>query len=150
MAISWYLCPYDMIVAPDGGRGRSCAMRRHILAVILGSSWDELEIMGNHTLVKVDAPLAIHTLIRADADFTEIPNPIPGGRQAALRTKLVSLGYTDAEVTATGFSFDAVLALLASTRSNIQMSADQQTIVVVAGRRTASKTLTDINQRLPG
>lgn len=151
MIHSWYVCPYD--VTTHGGLvARVPAIKRHIPVVPgpLGENWDEAEILGNHVVVKVEAPAEVHALIRADTDFRRIPldmATIPTGARVALRTYLTGLGYTLAEVADTSWSVTQILRLLTTAASPLSVVAGA--LVVGAGRRVAPKTVDRIEQLLP-
>lgn len=150
--IVWYVCPYDVTKDPDGVL-RTPAMHRYIPRVpnADGSNWDEAEILGNHIVVKVEAPLAVHATIQADPDFLVVPTgTIPANRQAVVKTKLLALGYTDAEITATQWIAAELLARLTVAVSSIQKNAAGDGVDVLPGRRPSPKTVAQINARLPG
>ena len=147
----WYLCPYDVITRPIGVV-RVPAIARYIATVpnVDGSLWDEAETLGNYLVVKVFAPITVHTLIQADADFVAIPSVIPVSSQLTLKNKLVSLGFTAKEVDDTGFDVMLLLTLLTSVRTIFQKNLTNDGLNVLAGRRAAGKTVMDIQARLPG
>lgn len=151
MPIVWYLCPYD-VTAPLGRVTRTPAISRYIPTFPdpQGSVWDEAEILGNHCVVKVDAPLAVHTTIQADPDFFVLPTTIPANRRNVISTKLQALGYTSAEVTRANWDVAALLDLLTTASTLFQRNAAGDGIDVLPGRRAPHKTVAQINARLPG
>lgn len=153
MPVRWYICPYDTV--PHGPHiGRRCAMHRHIPVVpnATGARWRELEILGNHCLVKVDASLATITVIDADPDFREIPTgtTVPPARRAAVQTKLEALGYTAAEITGTGWAVAALRTLLASVRHIVTERPDHSGFQITPIRRAPPGSLAELNRDIPG
>lgn len=140
MPVRWYLCPYDTTPGPGGNVARRCAMRRHIprMPNAAGAVWEEVEVLGNRTLVRVRAPLAALALIDADLDFTEIPSALPTvplARRPAVRSALNNAGYGDPEITATGWDLQQLLALVAGVRGQVRLRADRTGFEVDAGVR---------------
>ncbi len=156
MPTRWYICPYDApeFPPPRTGRFRRCAMYRFIprMPNVVFAVWHELEILGNHCLVKVRAPQLVLDQIEADPDFRQIPRlaTIPGGSRPAIRTRLNALGYTDAEITATGWSLAALLALLASVRSRVRRRLDGLGFeVFTTDRLPPARPLADVEGSVP-
>ena len=150
MPFQWYLCPYD--VSMSGGRViRRPAIARYIPSVpnADGSNWDEAETLDNHVIVKVLAPDPVHAVIQLDPDFFLIPSQIPLDLQAVVRIKLISLGYTTAEVDSTGFDSQQLLRLLTVAKSAVALNP-QRDGIVIGGRELPSKQVADIEARLPG
>ena len=154
MPIRWYVCPYDRVSRRDGGIGRRCAMARHIPVIpnALGARWREIEILGNHCIVKVDAPLALLTTISADSDFREIPvgTTVPAGQRAAVQARLEALGYTAGEITGTGWIVTALRTLIAGVRHEIQERPDQTGFIVTTVRRPPAMRLNELDSQVPG
>lgn len=156
---SWYVCPYDVTSGPGGSVGRRCAMFRHVPVTPgpAGENWEEAEILGGppgpgngFTVVKLTAPLSVHSLVRADADFRRIPMGVPViplGDRPGWRTYLTTLGYTLEEVNGTGWTGTGILALLTTAASVVTTAAN--IITVLAGRRVAPKRVDQIETRLP-
>lgn len=74
-----------------------------------GGVWDETEILGDAALVKVRAAAATLTTINGAANFVRIPNhtdlndtlgDLTAQQRTAILNKLLSLGYTQAEIDA--------------------------------------------------
>lgn len=138
MPSAWFLCPYDVTTHPSGAIGRRCAMFRYlpVLGSAIAATWYELECLGNLTLVKVNAPMAMLTTISADPDFTRIPTgvtTVPAGQRPAVRSRLLAIGYTDSEITATGWNLRQIIRLIASLRHEVRERADLTGFEVVPG-----------------
>jgi hypothetical protein len=153
MATSWYLCPYDS--AKLGPRlVRRPAMHRYYPVIPNAEEvvWEEAETLGNHCIVKVIGPDSAHATIRADASFFEF-NPlstIPSNRRNQVRNRLTSLGFTQAEVDATGFVITQLLALLTTAAAIIGPDATGNAVEAKPGRKVAPKTVAQIEANLPG
>ena len=159
MAFVWYICPYDTVQGPGAGQGspgRRPAIARHIPSVPNpdGSMEVHAEILGNHLLCKVAGPDSLHEQIRADSDFHEIPAgeaTIPAGRRAAIRTRLVSLGYTLGEIADTNWVVTALMALLTSATSDVREKSDKSGFEIVGtGRKPGGRTSGNLERDLPG
>ena len=152
MEIRWYLCPYDVMPFRESAIVRRPAIARYIPVVpnLDGSNWDEVEIMGNHIIVKVDAPASVHTLIASDPDFLVIPSTLPLGVRPLLQNKLLSLGYTQSEIDSVEWNIPMLLALLSTVVSNWRVNAARNGITLLPGRKTAPKTVADIQERFTG
>ena len=97
---------------------REPAITRHVPAEnpATGLRWRYIEILGNHALVAVDVPQAVHDRIAVDTDF----HPIPTGAktitdltiQQRVLNKLQALGYTKAEILAANWDVRALLKLV--------------------------------------
>lgn len=125
---TWFLCPYDVVMDPT--LMRRCAMWRYIPIQnnADGDKWEEVEIRGNYTMVKVSATDATLAAIRADPDFTEILTKEPLTK--ATTDVFKTLGYAPEELTAT--TPDDLLRVVCATRSEIEANATKDDIVVTA------------------
>lgn len=134
--IQWYICSYaSRFDSAVGELERFCMMQRYIPTVpnVDGADFDEVEIVGNHTLVKVNAPLALHSLIAVDPDFLFLPTGaavIPQLVRTPIRDKLTALGYDLADIDATNWQVDALLNLLPKFVSEISLSLDKRSVIV--------------------
>jgi len=155
MIHSWYVCPYDTVAGPGGAVGRSPAIKRYIPSVPpspgpTDPTWDEAEILGNYLVVKVNAPAALHSTIRADADFRHVPLGealIPVGERPGWRSYLTAVGYTLTEVNGSGWTGTGLLRLL-TTAAGI-VAVEGGIFTVRPGRRVAPKTVDRVEERLP-
>jgi len=96
MITKYYICPYD--VEMRYGPIRTNSMVRHIPYQILGvSTWEEVEILNNHLIVKVRADTGIHDKIKSDIDFTSIEDI----SITAFKTKLIDFGYASDDLNGT-------------------------------------------------
>ena len=154
MPVRWYVCPYDT-VTHLGTVGRRPAVARHIPSIPNpeGALWDEAEILGNSIVVKVSAPAATLLLIDADVDFLNIPVDQPqiaSNLRATIRGRLLALGYLLAEVSDTNYVATALLQLLTTGVSNVQVNGTGTGFVWDSSRRIAPKTVGEIERILPG
>lgn len=143
--LAWYLCSYDTKVeilvkdnVPHDTILRVCAITRYIPAIPNpeGFTWNEVEILGNHTLVDVDADEAMHARLAADPDFTPVPDTLEGTDRTRVRDRLEALGYTRQELTATQWDLAALRETLTAVASPITKSEDGRSVVVLPGRRS--------------
>ncbi len=145
--IAWYLAPYDT-ERRARGISRVPAMARHIPTVpnADGADWEETEILGNHILVKVSAPDALHTRIGADNDFLSIN----AASTPTIHAKLLALGYAQAELdTVAPWTLTNLLEMLANSgRSRFALNAARDGLQQLPGRQAQSKSLSDIDQRI--
>lgn len=152
MPTKWYVCSRSSRPF-RGSTVLEPAIKRHIPEIPNpdGALWDEAEILGNACVVKVQAPQAVLDVIDADLDFLEIPTDaatVPTNSRIGIRTRLTALGYTLTEVSDTNWAVTQLLALLTIAVGNVVVSAG--VVTVAAGRRPAPKTVSDIEQTLPG
>lgn len=165
MLFEWYVCPYDVFKPGDVNPNdpdsavfkfltRVPAIARYIPVVpnADGANWDEAEILRNWIVVKVQAPGALHAQIQADADFIHVPRDvsIPPNLRNKIKKVLGVLGYTDQEISDTGWVTTQLLALLTTARSNWRKNATGNGIDLLLGRRVTAKLVSDIEKRLPG
>ena len=150
--MAWVICPYDTSQRRGLGKfSRIPSMRRYIRTSPRpdGAVWSEVEILGNHILVKVSAPTSLIDTIIADVDFLEIPARIQGRVRSEIRTKLNTLGYSDAELDATGWDQSALLRHLAITgRNNVVKNEAGDGLEILSTRRLPSKTFEDIEREV--
>ena len=106
MALAFYLVPYALRIGTDRPT-RYCQMDDFTSQITAdGGTWSEVEVLGNHAIVKVRASAATHVLI--DAQFQRIPvsrlddplNTLTTNQLLALRNKVVALGYSLPEINA--------------------------------------------------
>lgn len=102
--MAWFIVPYRL--RQRGERTiRYCAMDDYTRAIQAEKgAWDEIEIVGNMALVKVDAPTPVLNQIRRDPDFFEIVNNLQDADRDTLngiREKMQSLGYSEKEIQTT-------------------------------------------------
>lgn len=137
MSIFWVLCPYDIIADPGFGRYRQSAMMRYLPTQEPGRPhWEEVEVLGNHTLVKVNASDAIHAQIGADPDFLDVESASP----TEVRTTLLELGYTPAEAARAIRNFRELLDTLGAAGRNHVVNGD----VVRPERKPLGRSMKDI------
>jgi len=120
---------------PSGGIGRRVAITRYISGVPnpAGADWGEVETIRNYVLVKVSAPDALHRSIQRDGDVIHIPTDlplIPADRRPTILARLEALGFTDREISATGWEPRQLLRLLASAVSEVRERLNQTGFVV--------------------
>lgn len=152
--IRWYIAPFDVMLE-GGDLTRTPGISRYIPTVPnpQGADFDEAEILGNHIVVKVNAPTALQDVIQADPDFVVIPATaatIPTADRAAIRAKLLALGYILKEINDANWLTANLFRLLTSAVHQIIPSADGLSLVNTGIRKGPSKTVDDINRRLPG
>ena len=108
MEIGWFLVPYKRRLGTRRPT-RYCAMDDFTTLIVAdGGAWTEAECLGNHAVVKVRASAAVLTTIEADVSFQRLPTTalqtvlrdLTVGQRAALQTKVLALGYTQAEMDA--------------------------------------------------
>ncbi len=156
MPQAWFICPYDHTTTPTGQPGRAPGMKRYIPATPgpEGERWDEAECLGNHCIVKVDAPLPVLEDIRDEIPtngFMEVPTSqgtIPALLRPALQVYLIARGYTLEEVLGVSWSSTGILNLLTIGASILAVGNGGQ-ITPLNGRRPAPKTVAQIEQLLP-
>lgn len=153
MATSWFLCPYDTITGgPRIFRRLSTCRYFPVIPNADGVVWDEAETLGNFGIAKVEGPDSALDTLRADADFFEFDplTTIPANRRNLVKNKLVSIGFTAAEVDATGYVVTQLLALLTTAAAIVGLNAGGTGLEVKPGRKVAPKTVAQIEARLPG
>lgn len=112
MALAWFICPMittDTGSAPFHWR-RKCAMDNFTLQILAdGGDWMESEVLGNVALVKVRASDATLTAIQGAAGYlrvlakinlTETMTDLSAAQRNAIQTRLLNMGYTQAEIDA--------------------------------------------------
>ena len=157
MPVRYYLCPYDTVPRPGiaGQIMRRCAMARHIPRIPnpAGAVWEEVEILGNHCLVRVRANAAGLSLIDADPDFREIPSDVPVipiARRPAIQTRLESLGYASGEILATSWNTRQLLIAISAVCSEVRQRGDLAGYDITPGvRRPAPRRLRDLDDGVP-
>jgi hypothetical protein len=157
MATSWFLCPAVVI---DFGtpvlRFRSFPkIQTEYYPVIPnpeGVVWEEAETLGHFFVVKVVGPDSELARLRSDSEFFELDptEVITGGRRNQVRNKFEQLGFTQAEVDATGYTVTGLLALLTTACAIVGRNAGNTGLEVKPGRRVSPKTAAQVEARLPG
>jgi hypothetical protein len=109
MPIGWFIVPYKRKLIADRPT-RYCAMDDFTQQIIYqdGGNWSETEVLGNHAIVKVNAAVATLQAINAAAGFVRLPKGIlddslsslNAAQKTAIRGKIISLGYSLAELQA--------------------------------------------------
>jgi len=108
MAIAWFLCPYKR-VAGSKHPARYCGMDDYTATILAdGGTWAETEVLGSQAIVKVRAGAATLTTIADATGFVRLPverlddplSSLSSAAKTAIRNKVISLGYTAAELTA--------------------------------------------------
>jgi hypothetical protein len=146
MLTRFYLCPYDTVNRRGGQIGRRCAMARHVPRIpnADGAVWDEAEILGNHCLVKLTAPPALHRAVEDDPDFVHIPTDRPtitGEVRNVILARLLALGYRATEVSQTQWGVRPLLGLINSAASEVRENATRTGFTWTAAQRLPPKTL---------
>jgi len=112
MSTAWYLVPYITTLGGIGRAVRVLDIDRFTGQIITaGGSWAEIEVLGNHALVKVRG------VSEQDLDdlngvpgYTRLPDAwgwdttlseLTANQRTALRDRIVALGYPLAEIQAT-------------------------------------------------
>lgn len=149
----WYLCPYDIVI--EGGVVRVLAIARYITGVPNpdNARWSAAESLGNHGVVKVFAPDALHSQIQSDPDFMLLDHgrlDIAPNKRVAVKTSLKTLGFTDKEVNDTEFIVTNLLNLCVTARTAFTLNTDRTGIVLKSERWPSGKTIADIERELPG
>jgi hypothetical protein len=136
--IGWFLAPYRRLV---GARipTRYCAMDDFTDQVV---GWSETEVLGQHAVVKVDATAAVLTAIAGASGFQRIPvarlddplSSLTTQQRNAIRTKIISLGYTAEELDAAfpdirDFTLRQVLLFVCRRRRKVRYDQVTDTII---------------------
>jgi hypothetical protein len=113
MALAWFICQYRNSIITDykGTRGaRVCTMDDFTPQIRAdGGAWAESEVLGNYAIVKVRANAATLTTIGATAGFNRITNhwlltdilaDLTTTQRNAVQTRILAMGYTQAEINA--------------------------------------------------
>lgn len=113
LAYAWFFCPYKRRASgltPDPKPKVYCAMDDFTSQINAdGGAWSECEVLGAQAIVKVKASDATLTTIAGTANFQRIPNhwtltdslaDLTAGQKTVLNTKLLALGYLQAEIDA--------------------------------------------------
>jgi len=150
MTARWYICPYDVEVKGNGRERdmvRFPSMIRHIPAVpnASGFTWSMVEIKNSNLLVKVNASDVMLTTIEADADFTRLD-----GREAQTRARLLSIGYTQANLNSVDPWTERNLWTMLTTegRSNLRDNAARNGVNILTGRRNLSRSIDSIDDEI--
>jgi hypothetical protein len=104
--VSWWLAPY--VRADEFGRHiRACKIVQYWPQIQAdGGTFREVEVLGNHCLVKVRSSAATIQLLADDADFRRLPkdalsmplSDLNNQQKTRLRNVVLSLGYTTQEL----------------------------------------------------
>lgn len=111
MPVAWYLAPYKRGDLPGGRPARYCAMDDFTPQIVAdGGWWAESEGLGDHAVVRVRASAATLTLIDGTTGFVAVPkrwvrlldslSDMTSGERNQIQNKLLSLGYTQAQIDA--------------------------------------------------
>ncbi len=143
MPIGWYIAPYV----------RRAEERRPVRYVVVddltptirgdGGDWSETEVLGQEAIVKVRASAATLTQVAGLTGVTRIPvgaldDPLSSlslAQRNAIRTKILSLGYTAAELDAAfpgdirDFTLRQLLTFIARRRRKVRH--DQATDAII-------------------
>lgn len=139
MPIGWFLVPYKRLVDPSR-IVRYCAMNDFTPQV---TSWSETEVLGQHAIVKVNATNSVLTTIAGTSGFKRIPvslldDPLSSlsvAQRNAIRTKILSLGYTAAELDAEfpgdirNFTLRQLLQFVARRRRKVRYDSGTDSII---------------------
>jgi len=144
MATGWFLVQYVTTVGGIGHATRVLHIDQHTPAIVAaGGSWAEIEVLGNHALVKVRqlseaqlAPLGqIYSRLPAIPLNTTL-SELTTGQKQALRDRVEALGYTSQEITAAlGVELGQVtlrqlLRFIASRRRKPRFDIPTQSVVL--------------------
>ncbi len=138
MPIGWFIAPYKRLAGLSRPT-RYCAMDDFTPQVV---GWSETEVLGQHAVVKVDATNVMLTTIAGTAGFQRIPvsrldDPLSSltvNQRNAIRTKIISLGYTAAELDAAfpdirNFTLRQVLLFVCRRRRKVRYDQATDTII---------------------
>jgi hypothetical protein len=138
VAVGWFLAPYRRLVGPRIPT-RYCAMDDFTPQVV---GWSETEVLGQHAVVKVDAAPAVLQEIAGTEGFQRIPvarldDPLSSltvNQRNAIRTKIISLGYTAEELDAAfpdirDFALRQVLLFVCRRRRKVRYDQATDTII---------------------
>lgn len=110
MALAWFIVPYKRRNPGEVPPERYCAMDDFTAQIRAdGGDWSETEVLGDVAIVKVRASDATLATINAAPGFVRIPNHVDLGdtlgdltvnQRTAILNKLLSMGYTQAEIDA--------------------------------------------------
>jgi len=146
MTTTWFLCPYDVVKDPN--LMRVCSMHRYIPYIPNkdGNVWEEVEIRGNYTMVKVSATDSILTVIRADPDFTEIlaKEPLTPETVNVFKT----LGYAPEELPTT--TVEDLLRAVCATRSVVTANVTADDVIIGAPQVNTVKSFDSIDVKVTG
>lgn len=143
MAVGWFLVPY---VTEVGGIGRATRVldidRFTPQITAAGGSWAEIEVLGNHALVKVRR-LTEDQIAPLGQIYTRLPNlplntllsELTLAQRTAIRNRVEALGYTAQEITAAlgadlgQITLRQLLRFIASRRRKPRFDQPSQTVV---------------------
>ena len=138
----WFIVPY--VRTPATIRpSRGCAMDDFTAQIRADDGdWRATEVLGDAGIVKVRAAAATLSAIAADARMTRVPlarlqdplSSLSPAQRTALRTRVIALGYTAAEVDAAfpnlaSATLGQVLRFAASRRRETRYDAATDTII---------------------
>jgi hypothetical protein len=114
MALAWFICGYTISANPKDGRMniRTCAMDQFTPQIIAqdGGNWSEVEVLGSYALCKVSASTTTITAIGNTNGFykvtdhavlTDSLSDLTTPQRNAIQTRMLAMGYTQAEINAT-------------------------------------------------
>jgi hypothetical protein len=137
--IGWFIAPYRR--RPNADRViRECVMNDFTAQVV---GWSETEVLGQHAIVKVNATNAVLTSIAGPTGIQRIPvaqldsplSSLSNAQRNAIRNKIVSLGYTLAELDAAfpgdirNFTLRQLLTFVARRRRKVRYDEATDAIV---------------------
>ncbi|KKM55238.1 hypothetical protein LCGC14_1552800 [marine sediment metagenome] len=139
--IGWYLVEYT--VRKDG---RGILRERPFDEFIQAPDFfEEMEILDNWMIARVDAIQATHDAISADARFTEVPETLSVDQLARMRMFMVVRGYGVLEVGAVTNSRDALLGVLENVgRSDLMPNIDRTDLVRKSTSRKRSRPVSGL------
>ena len=106
MAVGWFIAPYVRRPHPDRVI-RYCVIDDLTAAIAAsGGAWAEVEVLGQHAIVKVRASNAVLTQVAGLTGVQRIPvarlddqlSSLTNAQKNAIRNKVTALGYTLAEL----------------------------------------------------
>ncbi len=141
MVIEYYLCPYDIEIR--GSLHRTPAMYRYIPVIPNpdGFKWSEIEIIGNHCMVKVDCSESMHLQMQADVDFMILPEVFTIPEMDRLKGKLGLIGYEPVEIQSVTNLRTLLDMLVTGGRKIVKANGTKTDIEIVPGRVLLGKTL---------
>lgn len=165
MAYAWFICQYK--IQPNRPNVRFCAMNDFNALITADSgSWSESEILGGYAVVKVKANAGTLTTIGATANFYRITNhfvladslaDLTTGQRTAISTRLLAMGYTQAEINAAMGStlalwrqktFVTLLNFMAQRRLKPRWDEPTQQIIL-DGEFQSCKLVTQVDIEVP-
>ena len=148
MALAWFVVPYKRRDIEPGRPGRYCAMDDFTVTIHADAgAWTETEVLGNVALVKVRASATILATIASTTGFYRVTNhwllsdslaDLTTTQRNAIQTRLLAMGYTQAEINAVmgstlalwrQMAFGVLLNLIATRRLKPRYDTSTDTII---------------------